>query len=114
MVCQEYGKTGWLMVYAVFLALGIGLGGCNNGNSAQAAQGRLVETFSIAPNSFVLLTEGEPNITVSNDTTEYTLTSEGSVSFTPVNGTDRSINLDPNEIVIERPASGMLTVIRFQ
>lgn len=108
-----YEKTAWKMACVSFFVLCLALGGCNSvGRDAEAVQSRIIETFTIDPNSFFLLADSAPSIVVSDGTTEYILTSSGSVSFTLTNGTGRSFNLDPNEIVIERPASGVVTVIR--
>ena len=113
MIGRLYEKAAWKIVCASSFALCLALGGCNSvGNEAEAAQSRIIETFTIEPNSFFLLADSEPNIVISDGTTEYILTSNGSVSFTLTNGTGRSMNLDSNEIVIERPASGVVTVIR--
>ncbi len=102
-------KTTWKMTCAAFFVLSFTLAGCHFGNDTAAAQGRRIETFSIQPDSFILLTDSDPNIVVSDGATKYTLTSNGSVTFT-----GQTMNLDPNEIVIERPAAGIVTVIRFQ
>jgi hypothetical protein len=115
MIGRLYEKTPWKTVCAFLVALGLALAGCNSGGGdAVAAQGRIIETFTIDPNSFLLLTDSTPNIAVSDETTEYTPTSNGTVSFTLTTGAGRSFNLDPNEIVIERPGAGVVTVIRFR
>ena len=113
MIGPLYEKKVWKTVCVSFFMLGLALAGCNSvGKDAEAAQSRIIETFTIDPNSFFLLADSAPNIVVSDGTTEYVLTSSGSVSFTLTNGSGLSFNLDPNEIVIERPASGVVTVIR--
>ena len=113
MIGRLYEKTAWKIVCASFFTLGLALAGCNSvGKNAEASQSRIIETFTIEPNSFFLLADSEPNIVISDGTTEYILTSNGSVSFTLTNGSDRSLNLDPDEIVIERPISGAVTLIR--
>lgn len=113
MIGPLYEKKVWKMVWTSFLVFGLALAGCNSGgNNAEAAQRRIIETFTIDPNSFFLQADSHPNIVVSDGATEYILTSNGSVSFTLTIGTGRSFNLDPNEIVIERPAPGVVTVIR--
>lgn len=109
MIGRFYENTGWKVTCATFFVVSLALAGCNFGNDTEAAQGRIIETFSIEPDSFVLLTDSDPDIVISDGTTKYTLTSNGSVTFT-----GQAMNLDPNEIVIERPASGVVTVIRFR
>jgi uncharacterized membrane protein YbhN (UPF0104 family) len=109
MIGQVFEKTRWRMICVAFFVSGFALAGCNFGNDTAAAQGRRIETFSIEPDSFILLTDSDPNIVVSDGATKYTLTSNGSVTFT-----GQTINLDPSEIVIERPTAGIVTVIRFQ
>ncbi len=108
-----YEKTVWKMACVSLFVFSLALGGCNSaGRDAEAAQSRIIETFIIEPNTFYLLADSEPNIVISDGATEYILASSGSISFTLTSGTGRSFNLDPNEIVIERPASGVVTVIR--
>jgi hypothetical protein len=96
-------------VLVVLLALA--LSGCSS-NEAEAADDRLVQTFTIAPNTFSLRADVDPTIEIGDETNTYTLNSNGSISFAPTSGPGVGLELDAGDIVIERPASGIVTVIR--
>jgi hypothetical protein len=96
-------------VLVVLIALA--LSGCSS-NEAEAADDRLVQTFTIAPNTFSLRADLDPTIEIGDETNTYTLNSNGSVAFTPTSGPGVAVELDAGDIVIERPASGIVTMIR--
>lgn len=116
MIRQLYEKTIWTLACVVLIALGLAMGGCDSEvvDTAEAADRRIVETFVIEPESFVLRTDLTPTIETTDGTTKYTLTSDGTITFTPTTDIARIINLVTDEIVIERPPSGTLTLIRFR
>ncbi len=113
---QLYEKAIWTLACVVFVAFGLALGGCgsdfNGTGDAEAAERRLIETFIIEPDTFVLTTDSTPTIEVKNGTTVYTLTSDGTLAFSTNAFVDRLIGLKTGDIVIERPASGIMTLIR--
>ena len=74
--------------------------------------GKRIETFVIDPASFSMVTSAEPNIETAEGTTTYILTSRGSVTFTPLDGSQRTITLNASDRVIERPFAGTVTVVR--
>ena len=74
--------------------------------------GKRIETFMINPASFSMVTSAEPDVETDDETTTYTLTSQGSVTFTPVDAPQRTISLNASDQVIERPLAGTVTVVR--
>ena len=105
------GKTVCLAC-ASLLLLGLAPVGCDGGDNAEAAADWTSQTFLIFPESFFLRTSSKPTITISDGATEYTLNSSGTVNFTETDGSARSMSLDSDEIIIERPGSGAVTVIQ--
>lgn len=99
------------------------LGGCNAGGSGGVAvaqqigdtQNKRIETFMIDIVSFVLNTDSLPNVEVRDSATVYVMQSDGDVTFQPSDGSAvRKIDLELNDVVIERPGIGVLTVMRDQ
>lgn len=110
---QAYEKRVWLIVAIFFVGMGIGLIGCDGGGgNAEAAPERRAETFFIQDNTFILRADSDPNITVSDGATVYRLESQGRVSFTILGGEARTVLLDPQDLVIERPNVQSVTVVR--
>jgi hypothetical protein len=76
-------------------------------------RGKLAETYVIDPASFKLVTSATPAIEVRDGGTIYTLTSSGTVSFNGLDSiTTTTIQVDANDIIIERPLAGAVTVVR--
>lgn len=74
---------------------------------------RRIETILITAGTFVLETDGSPNITIVDDgITIYELISTGTVDFTSQSGTAGPLNLEAGDTVIERPANNTITVNR--
>lgn len=116
------GRTGAILVVVVLCSLLVS--GCGdigetladlfhlngNGNGDAAAQGeRRIETFFQVSN-FVLEADTEPGIVIDGDTTRYNIQSDATLNFT--SGERESFTLEADDIVIERPAAGVVTVIR--
>jgi hypothetical protein len=80
---------------------------------AVAQQGRQIRTFSTTPGTFVLQTDTEPTIEVKDGATVYTQV-EGNVTFTLLGGSDQTFTLELGDMVIERPTTGMVTLITSQ
>jgi hypothetical protein len=106
-----------LLAIAVFC--GLTLMGCKSNPGEAEAQtsvttqrAQQIETFVIAPETFALLTNQPPTVEVSDQATTYTLQSDGNVTFTLLGATTKTIDLDPEDMVIERPFAGTVTVIR--
>jgi hypothetical protein len=106
-----------LLAIAVFC--GLTLIGCKSNPGEAEAQtpgtaqrGQQIETFGIDPESFALLTNQPPTVEVSDQATIYTLQSNGNVTFTLSGAATKTIDLDPEDMVIERPFAGTVTVIR--
>lgn len=107
-----------LLVIAAFC--GLTLIGCKSNPGEAEAQisvttqrGQQIETFVIDPESFALLTNDQPpTVEVSDQATTYTLQSDGNVTFTLSGAAAKTIDLDPRDMVIERPFAGTVTVIR--
>ena len=104
---------------AMALCFGLALSGCTSNPGAAEAQapatqqpGQRIETFVIDPASFSLLTDRPATIEVTDHATTYTLQSDGDVTFEPSGAPAKTINLDPTDIVIERPLAGTITVVR--
>ena len=107
-IMRESFKAGALAIVAASA-----LGGCSlDGNDAEAQTTRRIETFLIAPDSLVIRVDAPPTIEVVGEATVYTVTSDGSVTFNLLGGTATTFDLDPNNVLIERPGSGTLTFVR--
>jgi hypothetical protein len=80
--------------------------------SSGGLRGKRIETFVIDPASFSLVTNAVPEIAATDSATTYVLTSRGSVTFKPLSGAQRAIDLEVDDRVIERPFAGTVTVVR--
>ena len=81
--------------------------------STTGQRGKLIETYMIDPASFALVTNAVPSIEVKDGVTIYTLVSQATVSFTTTetSGSVR-IQVDAEDMIIERPETGSVTVVR--
>jgi hypothetical protein len=96
----------------ILLLAGIVLNSCGNGK-ANANPARRAETFFIQENSFVLRSDSDAEITVSDTATVYKLQSRATVFFAVLGDTaTRSIILAANDLVIERPGVQAVTLVR--
>lgn len=96
------------------LGLGLGLWSCND-SQAQGSGTRIAETFSANADSFRLLADEVPTLAVTDGATTYTLRSSGSVSFVQAgDAVTTTLGLETGDVVIERPAAGLITVVRPQ
>lgn len=82
-------------------------------DKAEAQQEQRIETFRIDAGTFLILSDTAPSVEVKDITTVYTQI-DGSVTFRLATGGEQTIALDPEDTVIERPGSGVVTVIRSQ
>jgi len=115
MVLQNREGIAWKITFIVVLALGLSLAGCGNvdlGEEEARAQvfDRGVRTYDIVPNTFQLQFNTDPTIVVNGEATKYTLVDDGKVIFTDSTG-NRNIDLDRDDIVIERPLANAVTVV---
>ena len=111
----------WKITFILVLVLGLSLAGCGEslldpGGGGGEAQAQVFErgakTYDIVPNTFQLQSNTDPTIVVDSEATKYTLVDDGRVIFTANDTTgDRSILLDPGDIVIERPMANSVTVV---
>ena len=115
MVEQLEGKSGVILAIAIFVAFAFTLSGCDSDSNSKAiaAPGTEIETFFIDPTRVFLDTRLAPGIEVINGVTKYTLNSDGTILFDSTTGGATTLNLDPGDIVIERPGAAAVTVIRF-
>ena len=115
MVVQKNSRsTVWKFTFIVVLVLGLSLGACNvDEGKAQATFERGMKTYDIVPNTFLLQSDTDPTIAVSGEATQYTLVDSGRVIFTATDG-NRTIALDPDDIVIERPLANSVTVVTLR
>ena len=117
MVVQNREGIAWKITFIVVLALGLSLAGCGNvdlGEEEARAQvfDRGVRTYDIVPNTFQLQFNTDPTIVVNGEATKYTLVDDGKVIFIANDTTGgRNIDLDRDDIVIERPMANSVTVI---
>ena len=96
----------------VLLFAGVVLNSCG-AEDVNANPTRRAETFFIQDNSFVLRSDSDPEITVSDGATVYRLQSAATVLFTVLGETvTRTITLAANDLVIERPGVQSLTLVR--
>ena len=80
--------------------------------SAGGLRGKRIETFVIDPASFSLVTNAVPEIDATDGATTYVLTASGSMTFNLLSGAQRTITLDVDDRIIERPFAGTVTVVR--
>lgn len=114
MVVKLQEGSAWKITCIVVLLLGLYLGGCGDVGleEVQAQVGRGVRTYEIVPNTFELRSDTDPTIVVTGEATKYTLVDDGRVLFTANDATgNRNIVLDPDDIVIERPAADSVTIV---
>jgi hypothetical protein len=89
------------------------LSGCSSGVSeAQIPSAKFIATFRIQDDSFALQANAIPIIDISNGATRYTMTAQTFLTFILLNGESRNLFLSADDIVIERPESGLLTVVQ--
>ena len=113
MIEQRHTKKTFKIIWIALLLTILVLCGCDSENGTiQAAQEKRIQTFYISENSFELIAGSEPTIEISNGTTQYNLLSDGRLSFALKTGTEINIFLENGDIIIERPTSGAVTVIR--
>ena len=117
MVLQNREGIAWKITFIIVLALGLSLAGCGDvdlGEEEARAQvfDRGVRTYDVVPNTFQLQSNTDPTIVVSGEATKYTLVDDGKVIFTANDTTgNRNIDLDRDDIVIERPMANSVTVV---
>jgi hypothetical protein len=86
------------------------INGNGNGNANAQEGDQQIETFQVT--SFQLdEVSPVPEIMVSDGATRYTLQSAGVLRLTLQEGGTRTFNLDEQDIVIERPSEGLVTVV---
>ena len=114
MALQRRDSIVWKITCTLFLLLGLFLGGCGDVNlgELQAQTGRGVRTYEILPNTFELRFDTDPTISVTGEATRYVMVDDGRVVFTANDATGlRNINLEPDDIVIERPIADSVTIV---
>ena len=117
MVLQNREGIASKITFIIVLALGLSLAGCGNvdlGEEEARAQvfDRGVKTYDVVPNTFQLQSNTDPTIVVSGEATKYTLVDDGKVIFTANDTTgNRNIDLDRDDLVIERPMANSVTVV---
>ena len=115
MIGQRRTKRIYKIIWAALLLTIWPLCSCDfvfETDSIHAAQEKRIQTFFISENSLEIITQSEPTIEISDGTTQYSLLSDGRLSFTLKTGVENDIFLEKGDIIIERPASGAITVIR--
>lgn len=108
-----------IMAWAVVTAAMLCLAGCGGGGGGEAlAQegNRQVITFAINPGTFELISTNLPAIDLMEDSTRYTLAAgDNRLLFTTSEGIAQDIiAIHPNDVIIERPEAGTLTLILNQ
>lgn len=103
-----------ISVFMMLLVSGAAFVGCNtNGVSdAQAAERRKIETYTYQENTFVLITESAPTVAIGDGTTQYTINSDGDISFISSAGA-ASFDLNAGDIVVQNTPSSTVTLIRI-
>ena len=105
----SYCKIYFNLLYAALVFFM--LSACGEEES-EAQSSTRVDTFIIQASTFVLTADDPLTIEISGESTKYTFNSDGAVSFTKSNSDPISLNLENSDLVIERPASDAVTVIR--
>ena len=112
---DRYNK-GWRHVgVALLIALlcVAALSGCSSGEAQQIGElaSKEIRTFAIDIETFFMQTDNPPDVNVKDEATVYTMKSDGELSFQTAGGATSTIDLDRDDIVIERPGAGTITVI---
>ena len=113
------------ILFMAFAFFGLALNGCDIGDTlwdlihtegdAEAqifpTETERVRTFVINTNSFRIETENDddqtPSVTVTDNVTEYTMQSNGSIRFDEANGdSNLRFDVENGDRIIERPGSG--------
>ena len=113
-------KAGIVSVVAVLLVVGdlfdmtkmAGVGHVAAQVAAGGGQGKRAQTYAIDPASFELVSQAAPAIEVKDGVTIYTLAASGTVTFHALDAGATTIEVDANDLIIERPAAGSVTVVR--
>ncbi len=91
------------------------LAGCTGEvGDAEAQQFIQIETFSIVPETFFMQPDQKPDIEINDYTNIYTITAATLIKFRKVGESDLTQLplLQAGDLVIERPGSGQLTLMR--
>jgi hypothetical protein len=107
------GRT-QILLCALLLTLAVALTGCGDTNeaNAQATLARTIETFQVNPGTFFLDSNLAPTVVVGDQFTQYTLTDNTSIiRFNLSTGEIFNGVLFVDEVVIERPLAGTVTII---
>ena len=111
MIARVKGICGWKACCAVLIVAAIAGIGCSlGGDDANAQVRKRIETLNVSADAFLLLTDDGPTVEVRDGATVYTMISAGSLNL----GQSQNFALEANDVVIERPASGTVTLIRSQ
>lgn len=120
---SRWNKGAWWVRACLPIALlcTLALSGCSSSDSGVAVaqqvallQNKRIETFLIDAASFVLNTDNLPTVEVKDSATVYVMQSSGDVSFEELGGSVVTLDLKINDLVIERPHAGTVTVMRDQ
>jgi hypothetical protein len=114
MVVKNREGMAWKITFIIVIVLGLSLAGCGNVDleEAQAQAERGIRTYDIVPNTFEIRSDTDPTLVVTGEATKYTLVDDGRVLFTANDTTgNRSIVLEIDDIVIERPIASSVTVV---
>ena len=57
MGCEEHGKAAYVFTCIVLMVCIVALSGCGSSGDAEAANEKIIETFTIQENTFVLFTD---------------------------------------------------------
>jgi hypothetical protein len=87
-----------------------GCGGTKDAN-AQATLARVIETFQMDPGTFFMDANLAPTVVVGDQFTQYTVTDSTIIRFTLTAGGLFTRVLLVDEVVIERPLAGTVTII---
>jgi hypothetical protein len=96
------------------LAVALTLGGCGEAEdaNAQLTAARIIETFQVDVGTFLMDANLAPGVVVGDDSTQYTLTGDTLLQFNLSTGQLITRSLLADEVVIERPLAGTVTIIR--
>lgn len=99
------------LIIAIILIFCLSVLGCG-ADTSKAQSTTRINTFIILSDTLSLIAEDPVTVEISDNSTKYTLNSEGKISFTKVNSDQEGFNLENSDIIIERPATETLTIIR--
>jgi hypothetical protein len=101
-----------ILLCVLLLTISVAMMGCDGEHAnAQVAVPRVIETFLIDPVTFFMDADQAPTVVVGDQVTHYTITDTTIIRFNLATGALFTRVLLADEVVIERPATAIVTIM---